>query len=236
MAIRRVLAGIACLAHAGCASHPDRIEARYVSPTMYQAWSCDQLVEERTRLTKEVQRVDGLQRENANADVAMMTVGLVLLWPMLFGLAATKDRKDDVARLKGEYEAVETSIKTRPCALPPPPETPAAPVQPVAVTAGDATFKGRGKTDSWCQTPSLSLTVRGATVEGELSEVAGGTASGAVTGSLDNTGVLTLEIKSVNADHFSGKAEGTVRNGMLTIAFRGPPPKACGYSFDLKKE
>jgi hypothetical protein len=64
-----------CLLQAGCASHPSSIDARYVSPQIYQSWNCEQLVEERNRLHSEVQRVSGLQRENANADAAMMTVG-----------------------------------------------------------------------------------------------------------------------------------------------------------------
>lgn len=103
-----------------CASNPDNIEGRYVSPVIYQNWTCDQIVEERVRLSREVTRISGLQRENAHADAAMMTVGIVLLWPMLFGLAATKDRKDEVARLKGEYEAVDQAMRQKQCALPPP--------------------------------------------------------------------------------------------------------------------
>jgi hypothetical protein len=114
-----------CLLQAGCASHPSSVDARYVSPQTYQAWNCEQLVEERNRLHSEVQRVSGLQRENANADAAMMTVGLILFWPALFGLAATRDRKDELGRLKGEYDAVDQSMKLRLCA-PPPPVVPAA--------------------------------------------------------------------------------------------------------------
>ncbi len=108
-----------------CASNPDNIEGKYISPVIYQNWTCDQLTEERTRLTLEVARVTGLQRENAHADAAMMAVGLVLLWPVLFGLAATKDRKDEVARLKGEFEAVDQAVRVKQCPMPPlPPSSP----------------------------------------------------------------------------------------------------------------
>jgi hypothetical protein len=130
---RKTLSVMICCAHvAGCASGPDSVEARYVSPTMYQTWTCEQLTEERTRLDSEVRRVAGLQRENANADAAMMTVGLILFWPMLFGLAATKDRANELGRLKGEYEAVEQSMKSKQCVLPPPmqPSATPAPVAP----------------------------------------------------------------------------------------------------------
>lgn len=123
----RSLAGLLFLV--SCASHPDKIEGKYISPVIYQSWTCDQLTEERMRLSREVSRVTGLQRENANADAAMMTAGIVLLWPVLFGLAATTDRKDDVARLKGEYEAVDQAAKVKQCPTPPP-----APSQPIAET------------------------------------------------------------------------------------------------------
>ena len=133
--------GLCLLQVAGCASQPSSIDARYVSPNTYQAWTCDQLTEEHKRLRSEVERVSGLQRENANADAGMMTVGLILFWPALFGLAATRDRKDELGRLKGEYEAVDQSMKIRQCVLPPPVATqspaPATVAQPaVPANAG----------------------------------------------------------------------------------------------------
>ena len=119
--------------------------ARYVSPNMYQTWNCGQLLDEKTRLTSEVQRVSELQRENANADAAMMAVGLVVFWPALIGLAATKDRKDELGRLKGEYEAVDLSVKTRQCTLPPP--AAASAPEPLAASV-DGTYRGKASTDS----------------------------------------------------------------------------------------
>jgi hypothetical protein len=46
----------------------------------------------------------------------MMAVGLIIFWPALFALAATKDRKEELGKLKGELEAVETAMKSRQCA------------------------------------------------------------------------------------------------------------------------
>ena len=123
---RSAVAGILLVSQvAACAKSPDSIEAKYVSPIQYKNWDCDQLLDERMRLVREVDRVSGLQRENANADVALMTVGLIILWPALLGLAATRDRKDELARLKGEYEAVDSQMKMKQCALPPPQPSPA---------------------------------------------------------------------------------------------------------------
>ena len=117
-----------------CASHPDNIEAKYISPVIYQNWTCDQLTEERTRLTREVAHVTGLQRENAHADAAIMAAGIILLWPVLFGLAATKDRKVEVARLKGEFDAVDQAVRVKQCPMPPPP--PSSPPKSGSEAAG----------------------------------------------------------------------------------------------------
>ena len=149
--VGRPLAVLAVIAQTGCASSPDLISARYVSPNMYQNWSCDQLLDEKMRLTKEVERIAGLQRENANADAAMMTVGLIIFWPALIGLAATKDRKGELGQLKGEYDAVDLSLRSRQCTLPPPgaPSVPAtpAPQTDAMLAAAEGTYKGRAKTD-----------------------------------------------------------------------------------------
>lgn len=100
---------------AACAPRPESISARYVSPVTYQGYQCDQLLAENARLFSELNRVSELQRENATGDAVMLTVGLVILWPVLIGMAATKDRKDEVGKLKGEYEAVEMQLKMKQC-------------------------------------------------------------------------------------------------------------------------
>jgi hypothetical protein len=110
----------ACLVHTSCATRPENVESHYVSPTTYQTWSCDQLWDEKTRLTKEVERIAGLQRENANADAVITTVGVVVFFPVLLGLAATKDRKNELGGLKGEYDAVDLTIRGRQCTTPAP--------------------------------------------------------------------------------------------------------------------
>lgn len=125
-----ILAGGVLLS--ACATRPENITARYVSPNAYRAWACPQLTEERTRLDGEVARIANLQRENANADAALLTVGLIIFWPALIGMAATTDRREELGRLRGEYMAVETAMREQNCAVPPP----ATPVpQPVAAPA-----------------------------------------------------------------------------------------------------
>lgn len=103
-----------CVLASACAQRPENVLPRYVSPAAYRPWTCDQLAEERGRVLGEVQRVSGVQRENANADAAMVVGGL-FLWPVLFGLAATNDRRDELGRLKGQLDAVEGAQRENAC-------------------------------------------------------------------------------------------------------------------------
>lgn len=119
----------------GCATRPENIAARYVSPVGYQPWTCEQLTEERRRLTGEVERVADLQRGNANADAAMLTVGLIIFWPVLIGMAATTDRREELSRLRGEYDAVDSTARAKGCPVPPPPVPAVAPVPTEAAPA-----------------------------------------------------------------------------------------------------
>lgn len=238
--LRRALAVLVMASYLGaCAKGPDSIDARYVSPNTYQNWSCEQLVDEKMRLTREVDRVSGLQRENANADVAMMTVGLIIFWPALIGLAATKDRKEELSRLKGEYEAVDLQVKGKQCSAPAPgmPSVPipSTPETAAAVAASAGTYRGKGRTDAWCQTPTLDLVLKGNEFEGTFSELTSGTPTSNVKGTLMNNGIVELEFKGRNETYFSGKVDGQMKAAVLIVNFRLKAATACNYQFDLPR-
>lgn len=111
-----------------CTQRPENITARFASPAGYRAMNCQQLNEERMRVGLELQRNVDMQRTNANADAAMV-VGGVFLWPVLFGLAATTDRRDQIAAMMGERDAMELVAREKACAPVSIPEQ--APTQPV---------------------------------------------------------------------------------------------------------
>lgn len=125
---KKSLAASVLLLTAGCVSQPGSVDARYVSPNLYQSWSCSQLAEEGTRLQDAVAHTSSVQRENANTDTAL-AVGAVFLWPVLLGMTATKDHAEELGHLKGEANAVGESYTAHACKLAPPvtlPQTPRA--------------------------------------------------------------------------------------------------------------
>lgn len=100
-----------------CATHPNDIQAAYVSPITYSNYTCDQLQEENNRLGARVDQVTGQQRKRANNDAWAMGVGMVLFWPALFFMA-NGDQREELARLKGEYDAIQAAAVQKNCMAP----------------------------------------------------------------------------------------------------------------------
>lgn len=89
-----------------CSTSPDKIDATYVSPLQYSNYSCDQIRQELIRINQRVAELSGKQQKEANKDAVAMGVALVIFWPALF-LLIGPDKKAEISRLKGEYEALE---------------------------------------------------------------------------------------------------------------------------------
>lgn len=112
--MKKVISGLLLLALTGCASKAQNISATYVSPLQYQSYSCPQIGDEIGRVSRKVMEVSGQQDTTASKDAVAMTVGLVLFWPALFFLPGG-EHKDELARLKGEYDALEGIAVTKEC-------------------------------------------------------------------------------------------------------------------------
>lgn len=103
-----------CALTVGCSTSPEKIQAAYVSPLAYQSYNCGQLGAEMSRINNRVQGAASGQQSESTKDAAAMGVGLVIFWPALFFMIGD-DRKEELARLKGEAEAVEQAAIQKEC-------------------------------------------------------------------------------------------------------------------------
>lgn len=69
---------------------------------------------EMQRVSRHVNEVTGIQQSEASGDAVALGVGLVLFWPALFFMIGD-DKEEELARLKGEYEALETAAIEKEC-------------------------------------------------------------------------------------------------------------------------
>jgi hypothetical protein len=92
-----------------CASRPSSISASYVSHEKYLYDDCDRLATQRTEAWANLSKVSEMQNSKANGDAAG-----VLFLGIPFS-ALTGDYAGEVARCKGEIEAIETAQKINKC-------------------------------------------------------------------------------------------------------------------------
>lgn len=98
------IASLAVLISSGCATRPESISASFVSHEKYMGQDCKQLALQMSEARSQLAKFSSLQDSKANVDAA--TVFLVLI-------PASKlsgDHAGDVAKFKGEVEAVETAL------------------------------------------------------------------------------------------------------------------------------
>lgn len=105
----------AVLLTVGCATASKDIAPTYISPMQYQAYDCDQIAAEIARVQARVQQIGGRLDEAASNDKKITGVGLILFWPAFFALGGTKEQEAEFARLKGEYDALESAAIAKRC-------------------------------------------------------------------------------------------------------------------------
>lgn len=101
----------------GCAKKSNEIGASYVSPLAFQSHSCAQLRAEAMRLSTRVSSATGEQNRKAQNDAVATGVALVLFWPAAFFIKGDQGTAAELARLKGEMDAIEKASIARGCGI-----------------------------------------------------------------------------------------------------------------------
>ena len=98
-----------------CASSAKEIQAKYVSPTIYRSFDCEQLSLEADRISRRVSELTGQIDKRAAGDKKQMAVAIILFWPAAFFLGNNKEQNAELSRLKGESEALQQASIEKKC-------------------------------------------------------------------------------------------------------------------------
>ena len=110
-------AAIIALAAAGCAKDANQVGATYVSPVMYETYSCAQLAQEAQRVSARAAQAAGVQDEKSTNDKVAMGVGLIIFWPALLFTKGNDENTAELARLKGQMDAIEQASIQKRCGI-----------------------------------------------------------------------------------------------------------------------
>jgi len=100
---------------AGCATRASNIAPSYVSTAAYDSMSCPALKEEAVRLSQAASTAVGRQNSAANGDAVKTGLGVVFFLPALFLNEGNGIKAAEVARLKGEINALERASVRKNC-------------------------------------------------------------------------------------------------------------------------
>ena len=114
----RVL-GIVALGAAlgGCASSSAEITPAYVSPVMYQQYTCPQLAQEAQAVSARAAALSGVQDTKRTNDGLATAAAIVVFWPAAFFVGGDKQTAAELARMKGQMVAIEQAANMKRCGI-----------------------------------------------------------------------------------------------------------------------
>lgn len=108
----------AALIASGCAQSPESVQPAYSSEVPYMSWSCEQLGQEGANLSQALAQASKQQEDARTGD----TVGVIFLGLPVSSMSGS-NVAPEIARLKGEINAVRVvGIKKNCTNLPPAPK------------------------------------------------------------------------------------------------------------------
>ena len=109
-----------------CATRPDNVVASHVSSSRYADRTCKSLARELDEVQDALRAQSAKLNDKATQDAVVTGVGVILFWPVLFALGNNAGLEGDVARLKGEEQAIRKQMREADCDPPPKSSAPAA--------------------------------------------------------------------------------------------------------------
>jgi hypothetical protein len=121
-------AALLVLGLGGCASRAVSVAALPSDPAAFAAWSCERIDEELDAVQQRAADVAYAVDERAGNNILALGVGVTIFWPAMLAMRTDGPEADDLARLKGRYEALRTASARKGC----PPADPALPAAAAA--------------------------------------------------------------------------------------------------------
>ena len=102
---------------AGCASSSSEVTAAYVSPVMYQSYTCPQLAQEAQAVSTRAASLSGASDKQRTNDAVATTAAVVIFWPAAFFVGGDKQTAAELSQMKGQMVAIEQAANAKRCGI-----------------------------------------------------------------------------------------------------------------------
>ncbi len=109
------LVAVAALLAAGCATRAVDVRPAPASPAEFALWSCERVDDELERVQKRAADLAYAVDERGGNNIIALGFGLAVFWPALLAMRPEGLEAQDLARLKGRYEALREAAAARHC-------------------------------------------------------------------------------------------------------------------------
>lgn len=100
---------------ASCASSSGDITATYVSPVVYQSYTCQQLGLEAQAVSARAAALSGAQDSQRTKDTVATTAAVIIFWPAAFLVGGDKQTAAELGQMKGQLVAIEQASIAKKC-------------------------------------------------------------------------------------------------------------------------
>ena len=115
--MRGFVFAVAAVALAGCASSAADITPSYVSPMIYQGYTCQQLAMEAQSVSARAASLSGAQDSQRTKDAVATTAAVIIFWPAAFLVGGDKATAAELGQMKGQMVAIEQASIGKKCAI-----------------------------------------------------------------------------------------------------------------------
>ncbi len=110
-----ILASVGILAACSSAPKSNEVSAAYVPTAMYQNMNCEQLITEAEAIRRSVPALEAAVDKHRSQQTTVEVVTWLLFWPAAFALDKGEANSSQLAKAKGELEAISMAMKSKNC-------------------------------------------------------------------------------------------------------------------------
>ena len=134
--LQRPLLLAALLSMVGCATRAVDVRPAPANPADFNAWDCDRIHDEQDAVQQRAADLAYAVDERAGNNIMALGVGVTIFWPALLAMRPVGLDAEELARLKGRFEALVVAERRQSCA-PAAADLPAARLANLPVGQGD---------------------------------------------------------------------------------------------------